>query len=106
MSFSCPDASLADMLSLAQEFGYEGIEPRTGGIHAHGVELDTSADDRMRMLDVARAKNPAGRLTVPEDIAKAIVVMCDDNASFISGNVIGVDGGEDVVSFVGQRPHS
>ena len=59
-----------------------------------------------KMLDVARAKNPAGRLTVPEDIAKAIVVMCDDNASFISGNVIGVDGGEDVVSFVGQRPHS
>jgi len=59
-----------------------------------------------KMLEVARAKNPAGRLTVPEDIAKAIVALSDDNASFLSGNVIGVDGGEDVVSFVGQRPHS
>ena len=59
-----------------------------------------------KMLEVARAKNPAGRLTVPEDIAKAIVVMCEDHAAFISGNVIGVDGGEDVVSYVGQRPHS
>jgi len=59
MSFSCHDASLADMLSLAQEFGYDGIEPRTGGIHTHGVELDTGADDRKKMLDAARAHGVA-----------------------------------------------
>jgi len=55
MSFSCPDASLGEMLSLAQEFGYDGVEPRTGRIHAHGIELDTGTDDRKRILDSARA---------------------------------------------------
>jgi NAD(P)-dependent dehydrogenase (short-subunit alcohol dehydrogenase family) len=57
------------------------------------------------MLKVARAKNPAGRLTTPEDVAKAIVLLSDDAGQWISGCTIGVDGGEDVVSFVGQKGH-
>jgi NAD(P)-dependent dehydrogenase (short-subunit alcohol dehydrogenase family) len=56
------------------------------------------------MLKIARAKNPAGALTTPEDVAKAIVLLADENAYWVSGNVIGVDGGEDVVNYVGQRP--
>jgi NAD(P)-dependent dehydrogenase (short-subunit alcohol dehydrogenase family) len=59
-----------------------------------------------KMLDVARAKNPGGRLTTPEDVAKAIALLADDHAFWISGNVIGVDGGEDIVSFVGQKGES
>lgn len=55
------------------------------------------------MLEVARAKNPAGRLTIPEDVAKAVALFCEESASFISGNVINVDGGEDIVSYVGQK---
>ncbi|MCX6143138.1 MAG: SDR family oxidoreductase [Ignavibacteriales bacterium] len=68
---------------------------------------DTPAARRIpnfiKMLDVARAKNPGGRLTTPEDVAKAIVLLADDNASWISGNVIGVDGGEDITSYIGQK---
>jgi enoyl-[acyl-carrier protein] reductase III len=57
----------------------------------------------VKMLEVARAKNPAGRLTTPEDVAKVITLLCDDHAYFVSGNVIGVDGGEDIVSYIGQK---
>jgi enoyl-[acyl-carrier protein] reductase III len=57
----------------------------------------------VKMLEVARAKNPAGRLTTPEDVAKVITLLCDDHACFVSGNVIGVDGGEDIVSYIGQK---
>jgi len=57
----------------------------------------------LKMRDVARAKNPGGRLTTPEDVAKAIVLLADENASWISGNVIGVDGGEDIASYIGQK---
>lgn len=57
----------------------------------------------VRMRDVARAKNPGGRLTTPEDVAKAVVLLADDNAHWISGNVIGVDGGEDVASYIGPK---
>jgi enoyl-[acyl-carrier-protein] reductase (NADH) len=55
------------------------------------------------MLDIARAKNPAGRLTTPEDIAKVVALLSEDSAAFMSGNVICVDGGEDIVSYVGQK---
>ncbi len=55
------------------------------------------------MLEIARRKNPTSRVTVPEDVAKAIALLCDERAHFISGNLIGVDGGEDIVSYIGQR---
>lgn len=45
----------------------------------------------------AEAKNPSGRLTTVEDVANAIVLLTDPRASWITGNVIGVDGGEDIV---------
>ena len=57
-----------------------------------------------KMLAVAKAKNPFGRLTAPEDIAKLIVLLCEDGAGFVSGNTIGVDGGEDVSQYIGQKP--
>jgi NAD(P)-dependent dehydrogenase (short-subunit alcohol dehydrogenase family) len=56
-----------------------------------------------RMIDIARTKNPFGRPTTPEDVAKAIALLVDDAAHWISGNVIGVDGGEDIVNYVGQK---
>ena len=46
MSFSCPELELTEILSLAKRFGYDGIEPRAGSGHKHGVETDTDADAR------------------------------------------------------------
>ena len=42
----------------------------------------------------ARLRNPCGRLTVPEDVANAIYLLCMDEASWINGSLICVDGGE------------
>ncbi|MEZ4749946.1 MAG: SDR family oxidoreductase [Bdellovibrionota bacterium] len=49
------------------------------------------------MIEIAQSRNPAGRLTVPEDVANAIALLVHDEAGWISGNVLGVDGGEDIV---------
>jgi NAD(P)-dependent dehydrogenase (short-subunit alcohol dehydrogenase family) len=57
----------------------------------------------LMMLKVAQAKSPAMRNTTPEDVAKAISLLSHEDGYFISGNVIGVDGGEDVVSYIGQK---
>ncbi|HEY9166058.1 MAG TPA: SDR family oxidoreductase [Candidatus Kryptonia bacterium] len=88
---------------LAVELGPMGI---TANAIMAGV-TDTPALRKIpgntEMLHVARSKNPGGRLTTPEDVAKAIVLLCDENAHWISGNVVGVDGGEDIVSYVGQK---
>ena len=48
------------------------------------------------MIDRMARMHPAGRLTAPADVASALVALCADGAGWISGNVIGVDGAEDV----------
>jgi len=88
---------------LANELGPHGI---TANAVMAGV-TDTPAlrkiPGSVEMLRIAKAKNPGGRLTTPEDIAKMIVLLSEENAAWLSGNVIGVDGGEDIVSYVGQK---
>jgi enoyl-[acyl-carrier protein] reductase III len=42
----------------------------------------------------ATARNPTGRMTTTKDVANAIVALSGEGTGFISGEVIGVDGGE------------
>jgi len=46
----------------------------------------------------ARRRNPHGRITAPDDVARAIVVLTHPDAFWITGNVIGVDGGEEIIA--------
>ena len=46
MSFSCPELNLDEILSVAKKYGYDGIEPRIGENHKHGIELDSSKSFR------------------------------------------------------------
>lgn len=55
------------------------------------------------MIKVAETKNPRGRLTTPEDVAKIISLLCRDGGEWISGGMINADGGEDVVSYTGKK---
>lgn len=55
------------------------------------------------MIDSTKLKNPHGRLTHPEDVAKAIALLCNEDAFWISGNLIGVDGAEDIINFSGEK---
>lgn len=90
---------------LSMELGPLGI---TANAMMAGV-TDTPAlrkiPGAVKMLEVAQAKNPGGRLTTPEDVAQAMVLLCQMGGAWVSGNVIGVDGGEDIVSYVGQKNH-
>ena len=54
------------------------------------------------MLKAAADKNPMGKITLPKEDAQAIVMLCEPSASWITGNVIGVDGGEYNVSYTGE----
>jgi len=51
-----------------------------------------------QMKSIAQLKNPFGRTTSPEDVADFIALMCTDEAAWINGNVIRVDGGEKISS--------
>jgi enoyl-[acyl-carrier protein] reductase III len=87
---------------LSEELGY--LEVGVNSIMA-GV-TDTPAlrkiPGNVPMMDVARRKNPRGRLTTPQDVAKVISLLCMDGGEWVSGGIIHADGGEDIVSFVGQ----
>lgn len=50
-----------------------------------------------RMVRHATQLNPYGRLTEPEDVARAIVALASPGTAWMTGNVIRVDGGEDIV---------
>ncbi|MGH7551141.1 MAG: enoyl-ACP reductase FabI [Gemmatimonadota bacterium] len=49
-----------------------------------------------QMVESAKARNPHRRLTTPEDVARALVALARPEAQWITGNVIGVDGGEEI----------
>ena len=50
-------------------------------------------DSREEALEAAGAKRPIGRLAEVEEIASAIVFLCSENASYVSGAAWSVDGG-------------
>ena len=44
----------------------------------------------------AEERNPHGRLTTPEDVAKCLVTLSGEGTAWLTGNVLRVDGGESV----------
>jgi 3-oxoacyl-[acyl-carrier protein] reductase len=77
--------------SLARELGSRNV--RVNAV-APGY-VDTQLTDILpEELKAAMLQNtPLGRLGEPEDIARAVRFLCSDGASFITGEVLVVDGG-------------
>ena len=46
------------------------------------------------------AATPAGRFGRPEEVAGAVVWLCSDAASFVTGTIVPIDGGFDAFSGV------
>lgn len=55
-------------------------------------------EDYKKFLAAQAAKHPLGRVGVPEDVAAAIKFLASDEASFISGQILFVDGARHCVS--------
>ncbi|HWQ57164.1 MAG TPA: SDR family oxidoreductase [Bryobacteraceae bacterium] len=50
-----------------------------------------------RLAQFALARNPHGRLTRPEDVARCVAALAREDTYWMTGNTIRVDGGEDTV---------
>jgi NAD(P)-dependent dehydrogenase (short-subunit alcohol dehydrogenase family) len=49
-----------------------------------------------QLFEQAMRRNPHRRLTTPADVARAVVALCHPGTDWITGNVINVDGGEEI----------
>ncbi|MFQ5706121.1 MAG: enoyl-ACP reductase [bacterium] len=99
-SYGPVSAAKAALESHCRQLALE-LAPR--GITVNAIQAGVTDTPALRkipgneeMVAFAREKNPMGRLTTPEDVAKAIVLLCHESNSWMTGNVIRVDGGEDI----------
>jgi 3-oxoacyl-[acyl-carrier protein] reductase len=77
--------------SLAREVGSRNVRANVvapGYVHSR---LTDAIPDEMR--EAMMQNTPLGKLGDPEDIAGAVRFLCSDEASFITGEVLLVDGG-------------
>lgn len=77
-------------LSLARELGPKGI--RVNAVAPGITETDMMKQVPKSIIDPLIASIPLRRLGQPEDIANAFVFLASDEASYISGVVLRVDG--------------
>jgi 3-oxoacyl-[acyl-carrier protein] reductase len=91
-NYAAAKAGMIGMVkSLAKEVGGRGIRVNAvaPGYIATDMTADLGDDQRDRIL----AGTPLGRLGTPGDVAAAVAFLCSDDAAFITGSVIRVDGG-------------
>jgi 3-oxoacyl-[acyl-carrier protein] reductase len=77
--------------SLARELGSRGVRANVvapGYIHTRLTDVLPE-----EATNVMLANTPLGKLGDPEDVAGAVRFLCSDEASFITGEVLLVDGG-------------
>ncbi len=75
----------------ARELGRSGI--RVNAIAPGFIATEMVQKMPEKILDDMKAKTPLGRLGKPEDIANTFVWLASDEASFVHGATISVDGG-------------
>jgi 3-oxoacyl-[acyl-carrier protein] reductase len=77
--------------SLARELGSRGVRANVIAPGYVKSQLTDAIPEQAR--ETMLANTPLGRLGDPEDVAGAVRFLCSDEASFITGEVLLVDGG-------------
>ena len=55
--------------------------------------FERGVEGKPQLVDPLSAVSPTGRLGTPEEIAEAVVWLCSDAASFVTGHPMSIDGG-------------
>jgi NAD(P)-dependent dehydrogenase (short-subunit alcohol dehydrogenase family) len=91
--------------STALAYGRKGYKIRVNSIHPGVIETDmgnqtfaarasqTKSNDTEAARNVALKSHPIGRLGQPDDIASGICFLASDDAGFMTGSALVVDGG-------------
>jgi NAD(P)-dependent dehydrogenase (short-subunit alcohol dehydrogenase family) len=100
-NYGAVSAAKAALESHIRQLAME-LAPR--GIAVNAIRAGVTDTPALRKIpgheviaETALRRNPAGRLTTTDDVARAIAALCRPGTEWITGNVIGVDGGEDII---------
>ncbi|MCR4689197.1 MAG: SDR family oxidoreductase [Saccharofermentans sp.] len=77
--------------ALAKELGPSGI--RVNAVSPGVVMTDMMSSYTEEDIDALREETPLERIGTPDDIAKTVYFIASDSSSFITGQIIGVNGG-------------
>lgn len=92
VNYSAAKSALVGMArSVTRELGARGI---TANVVAPGfIDTDMTAELPEEQQSEYKRRIPAGRFAAPSEVAKAVAWLASDDAAYISGAVIPVDGG-------------
>ena len=96
--YAAVSVAKAALESLAS---YMAVDLAPYGIRTNVIQAGVTDTPSMKkipgsqeLLDHTITRNPFGRMTAPADVANVIYLLCTDEASWINGALIHVDGGE------------
>lgn len=75
----------------AKELGKKGI--RVNAVAPGFTMTPMVAKMPEKVIDMMKGKSPLGKLATPEDIANAYLFLASEEAAFITGTVLSIDGG-------------
>ena len=91
-NYSASKAGLIGLTkSAARELSSRGIT--VNAVAPGFIETDMTAKLSDRVKEAATGQIPLGRFGNPEDIAAAVAFLASDQAGYITGQVLSVDGG-------------
>ena len=99
-SYGAVSAAKASLESYCRQLAYELSEFNIAVNALQAGVTETPALRKIpgneKMIEKAYNINPGKRLTVPEDVAKSIALLGLSESTWMTGNTIRVDGGEDI----------
>lgn len=90
-------ASKGGLISMtktwAKEFSRKGAQVRVNAVAPGFIRTPMTKKVPEKILSMMISKTPLGRIGEPEDVANLVLFLASDESSFITGQVIRVDGG-------------
>jgi 3-oxoacyl-[acyl-carrier protein] reductase len=77
--------------SVAKELAGRGVTANAVAPGYIGTDMTNVLSDKVK--DAMKAQIPAKRIGIPEDVANVVAFLCSDDAAYVTGEVIRVDGG-------------
>ncbi|MBZ0255246.1 SDR family oxidoreductase [bacterium] len=100
-NYGAVSAAKAALESHVRQITFEGAKE---GISANAIQAGVVVTPALKkipgnekLISEALARNPSGRMTTVEDVAKVVCLMSRPEADWVRGSVIFCDGGEDIV---------